>query len=159
MLEPLSTSLIRCDLTVLWGGKGRVKAGVWWRDSGGLLEPFQPLGRVEISKDHTLVRPPFFHITVIMNVNISTYIYILYIFYICNNNLFVKTTLPSLSLLLFTLCLCILSTFFFCAYMPIYVLFKTMHTCNTCNYVVWSYCIWSLLLYLCIMYTVRDWFP
>ena len=81
MLEPLSTSLIRCDLTVLWGGKGRVKAGVWWRDSGGLLEPFQPLGWVEISKNHTLVRPPFFHITVIMNVNISTYIYI-YIIYI-----------------------------------------------------------------------------
>lgn len=44
---------------------------------------------------------------------IYRHIYILYIFYICNNNLFVKTTLPSLSLLLFTLCLCILSTFFF----------------------------------------------
>ena len=77
------------DVTWLWGGKGRVKACVWWRDSGGLLEPFQPLGRARISKDHTLVRPPFFHITVIMNVHISTYIY---------NNLFVKTSLPSLSL-------------------------------------------------------------
>jgi len=30
-----------CLPTVIGGGKGRVKAGVWWRDSGGLLEPFQ----------------------------------------------------------------------------------------------------------------------